>query len=54
MLVVTGTMVSELSSLSVLQNERKREVNLESISLVVKDHLNGLCNGFCERSMIIV
>ena len=46
-------MVSELPSLSVLQNEYKREVDLESIGLTMKDIFKGLGNGFNEWSTIM-
>ena len=46
-------MITELSSLSVLQNESKREVDLESIGLTMKDIFKGLGNGFNERCTIM-
>ena len=44
-------MISKLSSLSVLQNERKREVDLESVGLMTKHILNDMVNGFSERAI---
>ena len=34
MIVIAGVMISKLSCLSVLQNKRKREVDLESVGLM--------------------
>ena len=54
LLLGVGVVVSELSSLPVLQNKRKREVDLERVSLAVKDIIKSLCNGFYERYTIVV
>ena len=53
MVVVAGIMISELASVSVLQNKRKKEVDLESIGLMLEDIFNGMDNGINERGGVV-
>ena len=51
---VTSVVITELSSLSVLQNERKTEIDLESVGLTAKDFFKGLRNRFNKRCTIVM
>ena len=48
-----SVVMPKFTSLSMLQNARKREVDLEYVGLTLKDVFNGIGNGFNDRCTIM-